>query len=462
MNGPAVSGFHIFALSLCAIFLPASARAQFASPGVTRSASGQFVVGAAPKFSPLFRRSELATNTAIVRLEPAFLAVSAEHFKALLCQQLGLDPDAPWRGKIFLTLHPARTTDDGVAITTAPLFKSWSFRVDLPDMVLRVRFGRALAAALLLELATRDTTAVSHDIEIPSWLADGLAQQVLAGDAAGVILSAPSKMVGGIPENRISRTERSPGPLAAAHRALQNSPALTFDELSWPTDAQLNGDDGGAYLASAQVFVHNLLGLKNGAARLRAMLAQLPGCYNWQTAFFSAFHDDFKRPLDVEKWWALRVVAFAARDPGPQMSPLDSRARLDGLLSVPAAFRSSSNSLPVPVEISLQNAIKNFSPAECAIVLEIKLRDLELAQFRLVPPFAGLAGDYHDALADFLGEPNQPRSPAPFNPRAVPMRRTASVTDTLQKLDALDARRRDAGNNLKQAPALPNLNRAGP
>ena len=47
--------------------------------------------------------------------------------------------------------------------------------------------------------------------------------------------------------------------LAAARRVLQDRPALTFDQLSWPDDAQLSGDDGGVYRASAQLFVNALL-----------------------------------------------------------------------------------------------------------------------------------------------------------------------------------------------------------
>ena len=95
--------------------------------------------------------------------------------------------------------------------------------------------------------------------------------------------------------------------------------------MSWPDEAQLSGADGGVYRASAQLFVNELLELKDGPAHLRAMLATLPEFYNWQTAFQSAFREDFPRPLDVEKWWALQVVNFVARDPGPAWTPAVSR-----------------------------------------------------------------------------------------------------------------------------------------
>jgi hypothetical protein len=319
--------------------------------------------------------------------------------------------------------------------------------VDLPDLVAQARYARALTSVLLLEIATRDTATTGHAIETPPWLADGL---------------APSKTVNGIAESRISDLERSVSPFAAAHRTLQNYPALTFDQLSWPDDEQLNGHDGGAYFASAQLFVNNLLALKDGAAKLRVLLAQLPGCYNWQTAFFAAFRDNFKRPLDVEKWWALRIVAFAARDPGPRWTPMDSRDRLAGLLGVPVEYRSDSNSLPVPAVISLQDAIRNFEPDARTAVLEIKRRDLELASFRLAQPFSGLAEGYVATLSDFLGDNKKNPAPLFVNRRNAPMRRAASAETTLKKLDALDARRRQAEANV--TPVLPPLilNRTGP
>ena len=53
-------------------------------------------------------------------------------------------------------------------------------RVELPDLVTVPRFGRALAAALLLEYACCNEPDPSRVPEIPAWLADGLAQIVFA------------------------------------------------------------------------------------------------------------------------------------------------------------------------------------------------------------------------------------------------------------------------------------------
>ena len=67
-------------------------------------------------------------------------------------------------------------------------------------------------------------------------------------------------------------------------------------------------------------------------------------------------------------------------------------------------YRSSSNSLPEHMQVSLQAAVQNFSSGERDAVLSTKLRDLQMAQFRLTQPYAMLAGGYAQALADFLGE----------------------------------------------------------
>ena len=390
-----------------------------------------------------FRTRPRSSGTNIVRLEPALLAVAAERFKISVWQQLGLPPDAPWSGKIFLTLHPARSLDETVTITSDPFLNRWNYRVELPDAIANTRYARALSAVLLLEIANRKAAAGSRGAEIPAWLVDGLAQQVLADDGEMVILSAPAKKIGGLPVSRLNRAEHDFDPLARTRQVLQNLPVLTFDQLSWPTAAQLNGADGGAYFASAQLFLHELLAQQNGPARLRALLAELPAHLNWQTAFFDAFREDFKRPLDVEKWWALRVVNFVARAPGPRWTTAVSRERLDSLLSVPVEVRGNSNALPAHAEISLQAAFRNLSPAQRDTVAQTKLRDLMLVELRLAPPFGELADGYRVALAGFLGEQKKAAPVSITNKRGSKMNRRASLEVTLKKLDALDRRRRE-------------------
>jgi hypothetical protein len=365
----------------------------------------------------------------MVRLDPALLVVSAERIKQPLWRLLDINSLTPPRGRVFLALHPASSPDETVTIISTRYAGVWNYRVELPDVLSRTRLTRALTGAVLLELANRDNPG-ERSAEIPAWLTEGLAQQLLANGAPEMIMSPPDKLVNGLPESRLIAVERGVDALAQARPVLQGRPALTFEQLSWPDDAQLRGDDGGLYRASAQLFVSRLLALNHGANNLQAMLQMLPRGYNWQTAFRAAFSAEFPQPVDLEKWWALQTVSFAARDAGPQWTPAASRAQLEEILRVPVAMRSAPTNLPVHAAISLQAVIRNFDFSRQTAVLRSKLQDLARAQWRMAPQCVVLTDAYRRALADYLGGRNG----------AAPSKKKAA--DTMKKLDALDAQRR--------------------
>ena len=442
---------------ICALLFPLVARAQFstAETGSARSTSEQFVVTGGQGVSLLASLRVIATNADFVRLEPALLAVSAERLKESLRRQLGIGQSESWSGKFFLAVHPAQSTDENVTIISTRFGHGWNYRVELPDVVSRVSLARALTGVLLLEFANRSVQ--SHVAEIPDWLTDGLSQQLAVPGSQKNLLSLPNKIVNDIPVTRLTNDTKGIDPLAGARQVLKNSPALTFEQLSWPDDNQISGADGGAYRASAQLFVSSLLGLRDGPAHLRAMFQDLPHFYNWQTAFQNAFGENFPTPLDVEKWWALQVVSFAARDPGPQWTPAASRAALDDILSVPVEMRPTSNNLPTHAEISLQAVIRNFDSMQQASILQTKLRDLELAQFRMAAPLAALTDAYRRAIANYLDEV---KLSAPTPAKHTPTSSGKNGADkTLKKLDALDAQRRTIEDAIKPDSFTPqNLN----
>ncbi|HXF09980.1 MAG TPA: hypothetical protein VN625_04285, partial [Desulfuromonadaceae bacterium] len=368
------------------------------------------------------------------------LAVSAERIKKIVWQELGIDDNRRWRGQIYLAMRPARTVDENVTIISSRFNGAWNYRVELPDVISRLRLTRALSAAVLLELANRN--AGDHSAELPDWLVDGFAEQLLTSSMAGFFLSAPPVTEkNGIPEKRINAAQKGWNLMKDAHRILQTQDALTFEQLSWPSENQLSGNDGGVYRASAQLFVNELLELKNGPAEIRTMVQTLPRFYNWQMAFRSAFHDDFPDPVDLEKWWSLRTVDFVAFDIGPTWTAGVSRQKLDAVLSVPVEYRSSSNNVPTHAEVSIQTIIRNFEKSHQTQVLSVKLRDLQLAELRMAPRFAQLAEQYRKILADYLGV-----SPAPkqvvLGKNYTPPSARAVMHTTLMKLDAADADRR--------------------
>ena len=156
---------------------------------MTRSISGQFIVYAHRKFRTLAHLASVAADTNFVRLEPALLAVSAERIKESLWHQLEIKPGTPWRGQIYLVVHPARSLDEKVNIISKRLAGGWDYRVELPDVLARTRFTRALTGVLLLELANRG--AQSHSAEIPAWLADGFAHGNARRRFVGICLVRP-------------------------------------------------------------------------------------------------------------------------------------------------------------------------------------------------------------------------------------------------------------------------------
>ena len=264
-----------------------------------------------------------------------------------------------------------------------------------------------------------------------------------------MILSPPDKTVNGLPERRTIAVKRGVDALAKARPVLQDHPALTFEQLSWPDDAQLSGDDGGVYRASAQLFVNDLLELNHGAEHLRAMLQMLPRCYNWQTAFRAAFASDFPQPVDLEKWWALQTASFTAGGNGISWTPAASRAKLDEILSVPVEMRPAPTNLPVHAAISLQAVIRNFDSDRQADILQTKLRDLDLAQWRMAPQFAVLTDAYRRALADYLGGRNGAA------PVTGPHTEPSETRRHREKLDALDAQRRALETSIQPETPAP-------
>ncbi len=407
----------------------------------TRSVSGQFIISGCKGFSPLAHAPQIIADTNLVRLEPATLSVTAERIRQFIWHDLGIEAGPPGQGTCYLLLHPANTPLDEVTIVTQPFGRRWDYQVQLPDVLLKRRFIRAMTGAILLEFANRQANPAGNPVEIPGWLVDGLTQRLLADDRQNLVLSAPGRLVNGLVQVRIVDKQQGIDPMADARQVLVASPALSFQQMNWPTEAQIDGDDGGVYLASAGVFVNALLDLKNGPAGLRAMLTQLPACHNWQTAFQAAFQGTFPRSLDLEKWWAVQVVDFVSRGTGPAWTPMISREKLDEILAVPVAVRASSNALPSHAEISLQAVLRNFNETQQASILGLKLRDLESTELRLAPPLASLADGYRLVLARYLGVSSE-LPETRLHRRETQTNRRYSLRSTLEKLDELDVLRR--------------------
>src|SRR6185369_13233679 len=154
--------------------------------------------------------------------------------------------------------------------------------LEVPDVVDRTRFVRTMTRVLLVEIANRN--GKTRSVELPHWLVEGCAQMVLASSDMELTLPPPRATVNGLTLTSTTVMARKEDPLKRIRAQLQTRQPLSFEALSWPQEAQLEGYEGEIYSASAQLFLTELLRLNDGKACLQMMLTELPSNYNWQFA----------------------------------------------------------------------------------------------------------------------------------------------------------------------------------
>jgi hypothetical protein len=418
-----------------------------------RSYSGQFIAYASRSATLPRALLSLATNKTFVQLEPTLATVSCERIKQLLLRELGAT--APGRATIYLVLYPARTGDDPITITSERFKDGWQYRVDLPDVLERPRYVRAMVQALLLELANR--SAQARAAEVPLWLVEGFTQLLLASSESEIILSPPRASANGLASNATLSNTRKLTLQQQAQKYLRGRPPLAFEDLSWPLDPALTGEASDPYRGSALLFVGELLRLPDGRQGLRAMLDQLPQYYNWQFAFLSAFRSRFQRPLDVEKWWSLSVSASNGRDPAQAWTPEQSWQKLSQAIRSAMPVRTRTNELPRQVEVPLQTVIREWDPLRQTLALNNTLRELRLLHLRIAQEYVGLTQDYYQAIESYFQQLDRGPSALLFTRRAA-RRRLAEAA--IQQLDLLDLRREAMRPAPK--PATPNPSPATP
>lgn len=414
--------------------VPALGQAQVGPVPVARlprSSSGQFIIQNVPHPGQVRSRyaSSFETNRSYITLDATVLPVSCERIKQALWRQLGLR--GQWSGRVFLGLYTAGSGDDPVTLTSAQFRDGWQYRLELPDLIDRVSYVRSIVDVLLLEVANR--TARERSAEIPTWLSEGLSQELLFSSEMEILLPPPRPGAGGLMMTSTLVNARKENPLTEAHNILLAAPPISFQQLSWPGPEQLEGDAGRVYRSSAQLFVNRLLRLPDGQAALASMLAELPRHYNWQFAFLQAFRAQFQRPLDVEKWWALQVENFTGRDLAQAWPPEESWSKLDALIRSGIQVYAATNDLPLRGEVKLQAIIKEWDRARQLEALQTKVRQLEQLRLRLAAPLAPLADQYHRVLVDYLE--NRDQAHLPFRKKAA--QRHAAQT-AIKELDQLD------------------------
>ena len=410
--------------------LPAQTSLANAS-GIMRSASGQFIIIDRRGAMTSQRRTATDADPKLLELEPALLVVSCERIKQALCSDL--DAARDWTARVNITLRAG----GDITIAKERVGRTWSYRLEVPQLVDRTRFIRSIVRVVLQEMADRNPG--DHDAEIPPWLSEGLTQHLLASRDAELILPPPSNQIGAMTVGPTTILIRDPDPLETARRILHSAPPPTIEQLSWPDPNTLDSDEGEVFRLSAQLFVSELMKIKGGKENLRATIAGLNSCYNWQTAFLRSFHSQFPNVLALEKWWALQVSYFVGRDNRHFWTRDESATKLDELLRARVAIRVQAGAMPSRSDVSLQVVIREWDTIRQNITLREKLNDLEQSRTRVAPEYMRLVDEYRVTLADYLTK--RAKSGATF----LGVRTSASTQEVVQQaarvLDDLDTKR---------------------
>ena len=301
----------------------------------------------------------------------------------------------------------------------------------------RNRLVAAVIRVLLEEIANRN--ALEQPAEIPAWLTQGLAQQLLR--------EPPYDLVAGLPEEgdlgirsrmTIDKWTNTP-PLAWAHAVLQTRPPLTLDELSWPEEGQEEED---AYRSSAQLFVTDLLQLDGGRPCLRAMISELPRHYNWQMSFLDAFQSRFTSRLELEKWWALCVVRFTGRDLSQAWSSDVTWKKLDALIRTGAQMRTDKDDLPLHEAVTLQTILAEWNLATQEAVLKDKIQRLAALRNSASQDLVHLVDDYRQVLTDYIRQRDKAGQFRKTNVQLT-LGHDKLAQETIRRLDTLDSIRAD-------------------
>jgi len=414
----------IFAVSF---LLSIITRGLFAAQPITASGpSEQFVVTGLRAGKPV-PGIMTSTNSPYIVLDPALVAVSCERIKQALLRELSLKDH--WRGKIFVHLQPRWKPDAQILVNSSCLGGRWTYGIDVPNEVEKERFLRVMVQVILLEIANRN--AAVRQVELPPWLAEGLMAHLRETDLPHLLIQ---------PETFLVLNESKTNTLAQARAVLRVRSPLSLDELNWPGPNQFSGENSLVYQCCAQLFVTELLRLKNGPECLSAMLEQLPQSLNWQTAFLRAFNLYFQRLIDVEKWWSLHLVRFTGRNPSPILALEESWHRLADILNTSVRMRGNNAELPDVSIVPLQTLIDKAEYHRQMPILRQKIAELQMLRFNISQDFAPLVESYQHVLESYLQRRSHTGVGADWKGQPVPSVKLI-LRDTLRHLNALDAQR---------------------
>jgi hypothetical protein len=189
------------------------------------------------------------------------------------------------------------------------------------------------------------------------------------------------------------------------------------------------------------------------------MISQLPQHWNWQTAFLLAFHSHFDQLLDVEKWWGVSYVGFTTGYKVQGWSAADCRKKLQDSLDVPVQVHFGADHMPVEARITLQEAIRQWPPADALDAVKRAIGGLTFLVPRASPELRPLAGSYLKTLLDYFNAAQTAGLERQLG-RHPPSLFSGAKAEAIKQLDALDRQREAIWTNSLPAH-LPQLSATG-
>jgi hypothetical protein len=374
-----------------------------------------------------------------VALEPSTLVVSCERLKALVLDKLGMVDQ--WQGTVDLTINPVLAEEKGPQLTATHWPKGWTYQLEFPRSLQEEILMRSLIQTLLLEIANRQGGVQSA--EIPLWLVEGLGAELQAKSFPTFIVQRGQSWSANIVWNKGSETMSS---------ELGQHPPLSFQQLSWPQESDLTPAGLPLYRSCAQLLLEELLRFDDGRDCLRSMITHLPEHWNWQTAFLLAFHSHFDQLLDVEKWWGVNCVDFSSGYTAQPWSASDCRKKLQESLDVPVEVHFGPDQMPVEAKITLQEAIRQWRPADALDAVKRAIGGLKLLVPRSTPELRPLTESYLKTLLDY-SKAAQTAGIEQQLGRHAPSLINVAKANAIEELDMLDLQRQAIWTN--SAPAHP-------
>jgi len=405
-------------------------------PVTVRSRSGQFLVRGLP-LTEVMNQGAGATNVfSFVRLDPRLFAMACESIKAAVLKELAMADR--WRGTVAVALHPNQRDSENIEIASIRYKTSWGYQVNVPERVDRKRLIKAMVQVVLMEIANR--RAGEREAELPSWLGEGLTAQLMATTLADIALE---------PETTVIRRQHMPDALKEVREMLRTREVLGFNDLSQPEQQLLEEPEVDFYGSCAQLFLHELLHLKDGRRCLQQMLYELPEHLNWQTAFLRAFGGHFPRLLDADKWWALATANYQKKESSTLWGQTEIWRQLQEILTTTAEVRLKTGDLPMKVQVQLQNILTEWDYSRQVPVLQLKVNHLQALQLRVPRDLENLVNGYANTLTWYLGKRGAPKPDRNKIGRAA----RSAIAEALKRLNELDARVEALKNQAEPAAA---------